>query len=230
MNGDVALVAIFAQDAVQQFTVSVTIDPVGGGIVSGAGTYPAGTMVTLTASPTAGWHFDHWGSNSVPVRFNISNVNPIPITMTSDMSVTAFFVQDVTPPPPTDNRGKLIVDLTAAGGIVSFKINTNGTDGYTAATFGGIGDQSQIQSMGLQIFYTAAVNGLWTDRQTFAFSGTWPVTGVLTKVNGKTLRFEVVANAAGAWGDPLKLVVKLNGVLVPRVADQSGTAYQVTLP
>jgi len=83
----------------------------------------------------------------------------------------------------------------------------------------------------LNLFYLIPRGGAWSARETFPFSVTWPVTGVMTKLSGSTLRFEVVANATGCWGDQEKLVVKLNGNLVPRVADEAGNiAYQVQLP
>lgn len=192
-----------------------------GSVWPNSGTYAAGTIVPVTALPASGWRFDHWEING-----DTGIANPIAqVTLDGDVALVAVFAQNQ--PPVT--TGKLIVDLTTTSGIVSFKADA--PDGYAPATFGGIGSQSQIQSVGLQLYYEAAVNGLWTDRQTFAFGGTWPVTGALTKVSGRTLRFEVVANDSGGWGDPDKLIIRLNGVLVPRVTDESGyTAYQVTLP
>jgi|GEM_PF-6806449 len=221
MNSDVLLVGVFVQNTIPtaQYTLAVNVS--GQGSVSGAGVYDAGTVVAITATPAAGWHFDHW----VVSGGVVGGSNPGNILMNANVTLMAVFIQDS----PADTTGKLIVDLTTAAGIVSFKADA--PDGYTAATFGGIGDQSQIQSIGLQIYYMSAVGGLWTNRETFAFGGSWPVTGVMTKVSGKTLRFEVVANSANGWGDPEKIVARLNGTIVPRVTDNSGnTAFQVVLP
>ncbi|MGD8452036.1 MAG: S8 family serine peptidase [Phycisphaerae bacterium] len=61
---------------------SVTLDPSGG-------IYASGTSVQLTAEPTYGWVFDHWeGSLS-------GSSNPASITMNSNKTVTAVFVEEV---------------------------------------------------------------------------------------------------------------------------------------
>ncbi|MFA5021026.1 MAG: hypothetical protein WC517_03135 [Patescibacteria group bacterium] len=221
MDSDVLVTGVFVQNTIPVIQYTLAANVSGQGSVSGAGVYDAGTVVAITATPAVGWHFDHWVISGDVV----GGSNPGSVLMNANVTLMAVFIQDS----PVDTTGKLIVDLTTAAGIVSFKADA--PDGYTAATFGGIGDQSQIQSVGLQIYYMSAVGGLWTNRETFAFSGTWPMTGVLTKVSGKTLRFEIVANSTGGWGDPEKIVVRLNGALVPRVTDNSGnTAFQVILP
>lgn len=51
--------------AVSQGTVTVNADPANGGIVSGAGTYPIGTTITLRAFPNNGWSFAHWQDGEV---------------------------------------------------------------------------------------------------------------------------------------------------------------------
>ena len=210
------------------YTLSTSVEG-SGTITPVSGEYAAGKTVSVTATPAAGWTFSHWivivdGVENQGVSAQIAQV-----VMNSDVQLVAVFTQNSTPDPdPTDTTGKVIIDLTASGGTVSFKATA--PDGYAYAVFGGIGTEAQIQSLGLQLYYEAAVNGLWTDRQTFTFSG-WPCTGNLTKVSGHTLRFEAVANTSGGWGDPLKLVVRLNGNLVPRVANEVGqVAYQVDLP
>jgi|GEM_PF-3328726 len=64
--------------------------------VSGSGTtspapgtwaYREGTEVTLSASPAAGWSFDHWSGDVS------GTANPTTVTMDADRSVTAQFVQ-----------------------------------------------------------------------------------------------------------------------------------------
>jgi hypothetical protein len=51
-------------------TLSVVADPVGGGVVTGAGTYPSGTLVTLSATPSSGYRFVNWteGGSEVSTR------------------------------------------------------------------------------------------------------------------------------------------------------------------
>ncbi len=57
---------------------SVTLDPAGG-------TYDVGTVVTLTATPDAGWQFDSWSGDLS------GTTNPITITMDANKGVTATF-------------------------------------------------------------------------------------------------------------------------------------------
>ncbi len=47
--------------------------------------HTAGTVITVTAVPTAGAHFDHWSGGLT------GNANPATVTLTADLSVTAVF-------------------------------------------------------------------------------------------------------------------------------------------
>lgn len=44
--------------------------------------------MTVTATPAQGWLFDHWGGDLS------GNTNPATVKMTSNKTVTAYFVQD----------------------------------------------------------------------------------------------------------------------------------------
>jgi len=78
---------------VQYYTLTTSVSPAGSGSVSpSSGTYLSGTNVSLTATPASGWRFDHWGGNASGTS------NPITITMNSNKSVTAYFVQLNRPP------------------------------------------------------------------------------------------------------------------------------------
>ncbi len=60
---------------------SGTVDPPGG-------TYISGTVLNLSATPDPEWQFEGWSGGV------ISTSNPVSITMTGDVSVTATFEQD----------------------------------------------------------------------------------------------------------------------------------------
>lgn len=47
--------------------IDATADPSAGGTVSGAGSYPEGARVTVTAAPEAGYRFVYWTENGTPV-------------------------------------------------------------------------------------------------------------------------------------------------------------------
>ena len=87
MNGNKAVTAHFTHN---QYTLTVTIDPVTGGTVTTApgGPYYYGDIVTITATANTGYTFDHWSGDA-------SGSNPITtVTMTGNMAVTAHFTQN----------------------------------------------------------------------------------------------------------------------------------------
>jgi hypothetical protein len=68
-------------------TITIVVDPEEGGTVEGAGTYDSGTVITLTATPNAGYSFIHWKENGTVVS---SDTN-YSFTVTSDRNLMAFF-------------------------------------------------------------------------------------------------------------------------------------------
>jgi Zn-dependent metalloprotease/PKD repeat protein len=86
MSSNKSVTANFSQLPVPDYTLtvntvgqgSVTLDPPGG-------TYPEGTVVTLTATPDSGWKFDNWSGDLT------GTANPDTITMDADKTVTANF-------------------------------------------------------------------------------------------------------------------------------------------
>lgn len=72
---------------------TLTVDKTGNGTVvldPAGGSYDNGTVVTLTATPDAGWHFVSW-TGATP-----DGVDPLKatVTMDADKTVTATFVID----------------------------------------------------------------------------------------------------------------------------------------
>jgi uncharacterized repeat protein (TIGR02543 family) len=64
---------ITANFTVLQYTVTLSSNPVAGGTTSsGGGTFNAGTSVTITATPNAGYAFTNWIENGNPVSTNAS--------------------------------------------------------------------------------------------------------------------------------------------------------------
>ena len=67
----------------QNYTVSVSVNNSNYGYVTGGGTYPAGSTVTLTAHPYSGYQFSNWSDGNTQ--------NPRTITVNSNVSYTAYF-------------------------------------------------------------------------------------------------------------------------------------------
>jgi hypothetical protein len=90
-------------------TLTTTYSPTGGGSVTpSGGTYTCGTAVTITATPSSGWSFDHWSGAASGTQ------NPITITMDSAKHVIAYFSSTATPTPtPPSFEGSGTVGTTA---------------------------------------------------------------------------------------------------------------------
>jgi len=80
--------ATYTPPPVVGYTVTLLVDVKNHGNVSGGGTYPAGTVVTISASPNGGLVFSHWSGG-----YNGTD-NPHSFTLTGDVTITANFVPD----------------------------------------------------------------------------------------------------------------------------------------
>jgi pectate lyase len=88
MDANKTVTANYTQQQPTQYTL--TVSTTGSGTVSlnpAGGTYNAGTVVTLTASPSAGYVFSSWSGAAT------GTTNPVTVTMSSNKSVTAAFTQ-----------------------------------------------------------------------------------------------------------------------------------------
>lgn len=82
-------ITISESNPTDNYTVTVRSDNPSMGIVSGSGTYPSGSFVTITATALSGHHFVQWSDgNTDTTRI---------ITVTSDTTFTAYFAQNETP-------------------------------------------------------------------------------------------------------------------------------------
>src|SRR5439155_4675397 len=71
-----------------QFTVSLSVTVVGSGTVTknpNQANYAPGTLVQLTATPAAGWHFVSWSGDAG------GTANPLNLTMDANKNITATF-------------------------------------------------------------------------------------------------------------------------------------------
>jgi len=93
MNADKTITAVFTQIPIPPVTHTLAVTVQGQGSVSpSGGTYNEGTAVTLTATPAAGWQFDHWQGDLT------GSTNPASVTMNADKTITAVFTQIPIPP------------------------------------------------------------------------------------------------------------------------------------
>ncbi|MGD2093013.1 MAG: hypothetical protein PVH61_43025, partial [Candidatus Aminicenantes bacterium] len=86
-----SIYANYSPAAPPQYTLTVNV--VGNGSVGlnpPGGTYEAGTVVTLTATPDSGWLFSNWSGDLS------GSTNPTTITMNANKTVTATFIEEGT--------------------------------------------------------------------------------------------------------------------------------------
>ncbi len=91
---DTTYIAIFAPDGVnppQQYTVTVLASDSTMGTVTGGGTYPADTVITITALPNSDYHFVQWDDNDTNATRTV--------TVTADATYIATFAPDGINPP-----------------------------------------------------------------------------------------------------------------------------------
>ena len=79
--------AYFSAEPVTYYTITTNVTPTGAGTVTGGGTYPAGSSITLTATANPGYTFSQWQDGST--------ANPRTITVNGDATYTAQFTQDI---------------------------------------------------------------------------------------------------------------------------------------
>lgn len=87
---DVALTAHFAEIA-EVYTLTLLVNPEDAGVVTGAGDYEEGTVVTFNAAANDGFVFVNWTDEEGNA---ISDVEQNDITLTSDLTLVAHFVED----------------------------------------------------------------------------------------------------------------------------------------
>lgn len=109
------------------------------GSVSGAGVYLDSSDVTISATPFEGYYFEGW--SMVPGYANVVTDNPLTFTLTSDVTVTAYFAADTLPTPPPDTVWYTVTVLcdstmgTVSGGgscmdSTTVTIRANALQGY----------------------------------------------------------------------------------------------------
>lgn len=115
---------VYAHFNAANYTVSVTGIPFFSGTVSGDGSYPAQSQVTVVANPTSNHYFRAWIENGIVVSTEPSYT----FTITSNRNLIAVFGY-VAPPIAT---GSVITNADGSQGVV-FYLNPMGTGGTMVA-------------------------------------------------------------------------------------------------
>ena len=128
MDANKSVTANFAQPG---FDLTTNPSPIGGGTVTGGGTYASGTYVTVNAVPAAGYGFANWSGDC-------SGTGTCSVTMNADKSVTANFEKAFTlTATPVPSAGGTVTGggVYVSGADVTVSATTN--SGYTFARWSG---------------------------------------------------------------------------------------------
>jgi uncharacterized repeat protein (TIGR02543 family) len=119
MAGNKTLVANFKLIPPSQFAVVLSSLPLAGGTTSGSGAYSGGTLVTVTAFPSAGYTFVSWTDNGAVA----STSSSYQFNITGNRTLVANFKLI-----PASQFAVILSSSPAAGG------STNGSGAYNAGT------------------------------------------------------------------------------------------------
>lgn len=119
MAGNKILVANFTAIPAGNFAVNLSSAPVAGGTTSGSGSFAAGSLVTVTATPTPSYTFKSWTDNGVIV----STSSAYQFSLTASRTLVANFTVI-----PASQLALVLSSSPAAGG------STNGSGSYTTGT------------------------------------------------------------------------------------------------
>ena len=155
----------YVKQVVEEYTLTITIDPPGGGTVTKSPDktkYTYGEFVTLTATPSSGYKFDRWSGDASGYS------TPITIAMTRDKSVTARF-KAATPDPTTivsfTVKGDGFPFLTSYWKLYHYDRDGNVWQDYTLHRPGDIINVRNVKSAGkLSCHCVSAVTGEWSEQ------------------------------------------------------------------
>ena len=109
VTSDTTITAFFEE--LETYSLTLLADNPAMGNVTGGGVYDDGSSVTITAYPADGYRFDHWSTGSTD--------NPYTLTVTSDTTITAFFVETHTV--------NVLVDNPATGSVTGGGVYDDGS-------------------------------------------------------------------------------------------------------
>lgn len=119
MNGNIALVANFAEVVVGNFRISLSSSPIAGGTTNGAGQFDENSTVTVSALPNPGYFFVNWTEGGTIA----STSSSYQFVLTGNRTLVANYSSI-----PADQFAVILSANPAAGG------STNGSGSFDSGT------------------------------------------------------------------------------------------------
>ncbi len=180
------------ESASGSYVISATANPTNGGTVSGAGTYPEGTLCTLTANANPGYSFVNWTKNDVSVSTNAT----YSFTVTENASYVANF---------SLNQGEITQTTNFVQGWNwwSTYIEQEGIDGLTMLEQGLGSNGYQIKS---QTDYVTNYGSSWmgtlnsiNNEETYMLNNTADCQVVLTGISVSPTDHPITIHSGWNW-------------------------------
>jgi uncharacterized repeat protein (TIGR02543 family) len=190
MNANVTVTASFTNSTGTTYTLTTTVSPSAGGTITrspNAGSYAAGTVVTLTATPAAGYTFTNWSGGASGTSATTT------VTMNANTSVTANFA--------TSNGGgtTLRIDDKSGTGIGYCSANGSRQNSYTGADGGYYINLSNSSGQGITWAVSAGSAGTYNIRWRYSNAGTQSATTARVLVNGTQVLASVAFPKTTTW-------------------------------
>lgn len=147
-------------DDTTYYMIQTSVSPSGAGFVSGGGSYPSGSSVSVTAEPENGYVFSHWNVYNPVYNQTVENAstdNPWNITAAANVTLTAVFTSTSG---GGSSEGSVNINITKIGdGTVTVKRNgvdvTNTSEQYSFS----VGDTVTLEA----ISYAGSDHYGWLD-------------------------------------------------------------------
>lgn len=135
-------------DDTTYYTIATSVSPSGAGSVSGGGSYPSGSSVSVKAEPENGYAFSHWNIYNPVYNQTVENVstdNPWNVKATANATLTAVFTSTSG---GGSSDGSVNINITKIGdGTVTVKRNgvdvTNTSEQYSFS----VGDTVTLEAI-----------------------------------------------------------------------------------
>ena len=225
VESDINLRAFFESETPAEetyYTISVSSNNTSMGTVSGGGTYEEGATATVTASPKNGYKFTKWS--------NGSTANPYSFTVTSNMSLTAYFEQSSTPEPENSKIWNMSDAAFNSLGTITSTTTVDELTIYATSSSNVVIDKSSQEIDGLTFTHRIKLSGTGTSNArmlSFTVDGECDIDIYLKSASGSVDRKLNVDK--GSFGSTLQQIPASSSAISKGTVHYPGNATTIYL-